>query len=388
MNKLILIKSANTYTPAAIGENDILIGGGKILLIDKNIKHRFTESQVEIIDGKNLNAIPGLIDGHIHIAGAGGEGGPITRTPELPVSQLVAAGITTVVGCLGTDGITRNVASVLMKAKAIKAHGLSAWMYTGSYQVPAPTLTGSLASDITMIEEIIGAGEIAISDHRSSFPSTAELIRLASEVRVAGMLAGKAGIINLHMGDAKNPFQPIYDAIQKSELPLKQFLPTHCNRNNYIFEDAKTYGKKGYVDITTSAYPFFPDLEIKPSKAVIELVNAGVPPEHITFTSDANGSLPDFDDEGRLLKLEKGDAATILLEIRDLIAEGFDPEKAISLATRNVRNILKINHKGEIATGLDADILLCDNDWKPAYVIANGNIMIRNYNLVNLGGIN
>ena len=72
------------------------------------------------------------------------------------------------------------------------------------------------------------------------------------------MLGKKAGIVNIHMGDARNPFLPIYEAVRKSVLKYTQFLPTHCNRNEYIFEDSKLYGKDGYVDITTSSWPYFP----------------------------------------------------------------------------------------------------------------------------------
>ena len=190
---------------------------------------------------------------------------------------MLDGGITTIVGCLGTDGFTRSLEAVLMKVKSLKAEGVSAYMYTGSYQVPTPTLLGDVGRDIALIEEVIGVGEIALSDHRSSCPTTDELIRLVEHARVGGMLGGKAGIANIHMGDAKNPFQPIYDAVAKSELKLTQFFPTHCNRNPYIFEDAKSYGKKGYVDLTASSYPYDPENEIKPSKAIVELVNAGVP---------------------------------------------------------------------------------------------------------------
>ncbi len=128
-------------------------------------------------------------------------------------------------------------------------------MYTGAYQVPPPTISGDIMRDIALFDEIIGVGEVAISDHRSSVPTTSELASIAAQARVAGMIGGKAGIVNMHMGDAPDPFRPIHDVIATSELGYKQFFPTHCNRNFYIFEDSLEYGKKGYVDITTSSDP-------------------------------------------------------------------------------------------------------------------------------------
>lgn len=375
---LKLFKNAEIYAPEYIGKKDILVAFDKILLVEEKINIENYKG-VEIYDLNGLNIIPGLIDAHIHIAGAGGEGGPATRTPELKLSQLVEAGITTVVGCLGTDGITRTTESVLMKVKSLRLQGFSAYMYTGAYQVPTPTITGSVAKDLAIIDEVIGVGEIALSDHRSSFPSITELTQLVAQCRVGAMMGGKAGIVNIHMGDAKNPFKPLYNVVENSEIKLTQFLPTHCNRNPYILEDAKIYGKKGYVDITTSAYPYFPDEEIKPSKAIVELLKAGVPIEHITMTSDACGSLPSFDENGNLQRLESGSPATILKEISDLVLiEKMKIADAIVFATSNIAKILKLYNKGRIDNGKDADFIAFDNSFNIKYFVSSGNLMMEN----------
>ena len=383
---MILIKNAEVYIPDYIGKRDVLLVGKKIVVIEKEID-MLALVKCEIIDATGLKLTPGFIDAHVHIAGAGGEGGPATRTPELQLSMLIKAGVTTVIGCLGTDGMTRSVESVLMKAKSLRDEGVSAWIYTGSYQVPTPTITGDVGKDIAMIDEIIGVGEVAISDHRSSCPTTDELIRITEHARVGGMLGGKAGIINMHMGDAQNPFQPIHDAVAKSELNYKQFYPTHCNRNDYIFEDAKEYGKKGWVDITTSSYPYFPQYEIKPSKALKLLMDAGVPVEHITFTSDACGSLPDFDPvTGELLQLEMGLPDANLREIVDAVKEEQIPfEIALKVITSNPATALKLKQKGNIEVGKDADVLLFDADFRLHTMIAMGQFMMKEFKMVRKG---
>jgi len=373
-NPLTIISQAEVFGPEFIGVKDILVSGEKIIAIaDKFDVESFKGLDVKVINAKGKKVIPGLIDAHVHIAGAGGEGGPSTRTPEMQLSQLLAGGITTVIGCLGTDGITRSPESVLMKVKSLRVEGVSAWMYTGSYQVPTPTITGSIERDLALIEEVIGVGEIALSDHRSSCPSTNELIRLTEHARVGGMLGGKAGIVNIHLGDAKNPFNPIVEAVKQSELKYKQFFPTHCNRNDYIFEDAKVYGKEGYVDITASSYPFFPEYEVKPSKAIIQLLNAGVPIEHITMTSDGNGSLPHFDSNGELVRLEMGQPKSIYTELIDaVIQEKLPLEVALKVITSNVASILKLKAKGRIQVGYDADLVILNNDYSINDVIARG----------------
>ena len=205
---LTLFKNAMVFNPGFFGIKDVLTGGTSILAIEDNIAPP-PGMEVTLIGCSGLMLVPGLIDAHVHITGGGGEGGPASRMPELQLSMMLEAGVTTVVGCLGTDGITRTVESVLMKVKSLRSQGVSAWMYTGAYQVPTPTITGDIAKDIALFEEIIGVGEIAISDHRSSLPSVAELARIAAQARVAGMIGGKGGIVNLHMGDAREWLQAV-----------------------------------------------------------------------------------------------------------------------------------------------------------------------------------
>ncbi|MCD6659114.1 MAG: beta-aspartyl-peptidase [Lentimicrobium sp.] len=383
---MLLIKNAHVYSPENKGKNDVLLAGGKIISIAPLIEVP-ASLMVKIIEAEGLILTPGFIDAHVHIAGAGGEGGPASRTPELQLSDMIKGGVTTVVGCLGTDGITRSVESVLMKVKSLRAEGVSAWMYTGSYQVPTPTITGDVARDIALIEEVIGVGEVAVSDHRSSLPTVEELSRIAAQARVAGMIGGKAGIVNIHMGDAKDPFRPLYKVVESSELTLRQFLPTHINRNEYIFEDAKTYALKGYVDITTSSYPYFPEYEIKPSSALRQLLDAGVPAEHITFTSDACGSLPGFDRvSGELVRLESGLPASNLTELRDAVLDEKIPfEIALQVLTSNPARILKLKHKGKIAAGCDADLLLLDQNFEIHSVLAMGAPLMENYQLLKKG---
>jgi len=372
---LTLFQNAQLYNPDYSGKKDLLTGGKTILAIGDHIEPP-GGAEVNIIDCEGLMLVPGLIDSHVHITGGGGEGGPASRMPELQLSMMIEGGVTTVIGCLGTDGITRTVESVLMKVKTLRALGVSAWMYTGAYQVPSPTITGDIAKDIALFEEIIGVGEVAISDHRSSVPSIAELARITAHARVAGMIGGKAGIVNIHMGDARDPFRPLHEVVASTEMGYRQFIPTHCNRNPYIFEDAKEYGKKGFVDITTSSYPYDMDVEIKPSVAVKQLLAAGVPIEHITFTSDGCGSLPSFDADGKLVKIDMGLPSSILREIKEAVLIDQIPlETVLKVATSNPADILKLNGKGHIREGNDADLLLLDKNFNIVYLMAMGKII-------------
>ena len=382
---MLLIRNANVYAPEPLGKKEILIGGNTILGISDKIGLP-QGIDVEIFDAKGLHLVPGLIDNHVHIAGAGGEGGPSTRTPELTLSRMFEGGVTTVIGCLGTDGLTRSVESVLMKAKSLRYEGASAWIWTGAYQVPTPSITGDIGRDIALIEEIIGVGELAISDHRSSCPSTDELIRITALARVGGMLGKKAGMVNIHLGDAKNPFLPLHEVVKHSELKYTQFLPTHCNRNDYIFEDSKTYAKAGYVDITTSSWQYYQDEEIKPSMALKLLLAAGVPADHITFSSDSCGSLPGFDEQGRLVKLEMGVPSANLKELADcVLKENIPLEISLKVLTSNVASILKLSGKGFISIGMDADLLFLDQEMKMNHLLAMGKWAVKDGAVIKKG---
>ena len=229
-------------------------------------------------------------------------------------------------------------------------------------------------------------GEIAVADHRSSGPTVDELIRIAAHARVGGMLGGKAGIVNLHMGDAERPFEIVREAVRRSELKATQFLPTHVNRNAAIFEDAKEYGRDGYLDLTASSYPYFPDEEVKPSAAIAQLVAAGVPIGHLTMNSDGCGSLPSFDEAGELVKLETGEPASIFRESVDAVRdEGLPVDQAVRVVSTNVADILKLPGKGHIAVGADADLAMLDEDLRLRDVIAGGQWMVRDGEVLRKG---
>ena len=218
---MIIIKNIDVYSPDYIGKKDIFISGGKINLIRDNID--INHEDIKVIDGSNKILTPGFIDQHVHITGGGGEGSFKTRAPEITLSKLTTSGITTVVGLLGTDGTTRSVEigmlNLVAKAKALKEEGISVYAHTGSYEYPTITLTGSVKKDIVFIEEIIGA-KTAISDHRSSSMTNTQLAQLASDVRVAGMMSGKAGILVIHMGNGEKGLNPVFEVLKETEIHI------------------------------------------------------------------------------------------------------------------------------------------------------------------------
>ncbi|MDR7071916.1 beta-aspartyl-peptidase [Fictibacillus barbaricus] len=375
-----LIKGGEVYAPHYLGKKDILLAAGKIASISERIEWS-SSIDVKVIDASGMIITPGFIDGHVHITGGGGEGGYKTRTPEIYLTDITTAGITTVVGVIGTDGTARTMTNLIAKAKGLKEEGISCYAHTGSYQVPVRTLTDNIQTDIMMVEEIIGVGEIAIADHRSSQPTAHELARLAAQARVAGMLSGKAGVVNIHLGDSRSMLSLIEEVIETTDLPVSQFYPTHINRNSYIFEAGIQYAKKGgIVDFTTSTTKqFIEEGEVKSSVGLKRMIDAGVPVEQITFTSDAQGSLPAFNDRGEFIGLRIGKVNSLYKEVRDAVqSEGISLETALQTITSNPARILKLKNKGQLLTGLDADLVLLNKEnLNIDTVIALGQVMVR-----------
>ena len=377
-----LIQGAAVYAPEYLGVRDVLIEGSRIRKIADKIP--VAEAyEVQVIDGNGMLLFPGFIDGHVHILGGGGEGGYHTRTPEIMLTDITSGGVTTVVGCLGTDGTTRTMASLLAKARGLEEEGITAYIYTGSYQVPVRTLTGSIVDDLILIDKVIGCGEIALSDHRSSQPTCEEFARIVGDTRVGGILSGKAGLVNIHMGDGERMLSCLRYVVKNTEIPPSNMLPTHINRSTRLLKDGMDYAKTlgGYVDLTTSSDPdYLEEDEVKASTGLKFLLEQGVPEHQITFSSDGQGSMPIFDRDGNFLGLGVGKVTSLYREVRDaILKEKVDITQALRTVAANPAALLKLTRKGRIAVGCDADLVLVrQEDLQIHTVLAKGRRMVQN----------
>jgi beta-aspartyl-dipeptidase (metallo-type) len=378
-----IIKGAKVYSPEYRGVKDVLIMGDKIWAVEDSINiDSNSDIEMVVISGKNKILTPGFIDSHVHIIGGGGEGGFKTRIPEIMLSDITTGGVTTLVGVLGTDGVTRNLVSLLAKARGLEEEGITTFIYSGSYRIPVISITGNGMRDIIIVDKVIGVGEIAISDQRSSQPTVEELKRVTADARVGGILSDKAGIVNIHLGDGKSMLNMLFEIVENTEIPYSQFLPTHLNRNSYLFEDAIKYGKAGgFIDFTTS-YDASQEEKggLKASKALKKSLDAGVPLERITFSSDGQGSLPVFNEKKEFVGLSVGKVTSLFKEVKAAILEEKVPfAKAITVVTSNPANRLKLKNKGRIAKDFDADLVLLDeNSLEIDTVIAKGKTMVQN----------
>ena len=374
---LTLIRNADVYAPESLGVQQLLLGGGRILWIGSELPSLPAALTVEMIDLEGRRLIPGLIDGHVHVTGGGGEAGFSTRVPAPLLSRYTRAGVTSVVGLLGTDDVARSTRELVASIHGLREQGLNAWGYSGGYHLPPTTLTGSVRGDIVFVDALLGVGEVAISDHRSSQPTLDELLRLASEAHVAGLMTGKAGIVHLHLGDGVRGLDLVRQALAQSELPARVFNPTHVNRRKALFEEAVELARRGCsIDIT--AFPVDEGEDAwSAADAWLRYRDSGAPVERVTISSDAGGCLPCFDADGQVCSMDVGESGALLATLNALLARGVALAQALPAFTCNPAILLRLAGKGRILSGFDADLVALDASGMASDVWINGVAHVR-----------
>ena len=372
-----LLRNADLYDPEPRGRAHLLVLGESIAWVGTSAPDLPASLGVRAHDLEGRRVIPGLIDGHVHLTGGGGEAGPNTRVPPLGLSRLTTGGVTTAIGLLGTDDTVRTPAELVTVARGLIADGLSAYCYTGGYHFPPATVTGSVRGDIVLIDLILGVGELAISDHRSSQPTLDELLRVAGDAHVGGLMAGKAGIVHLHVGDGPRGLDLVRQAIKRTEVPAAVFNPTHVNRRKALFDEALALTREGCtIDIT--AFPVEEGEDAWPAAvALTRYLAAGLPPDKVTVSSDGGGCLPSFDQDGRVVALDVGRPSALAETLKELLACGQPLERVLPAFTSNPARLLMLPRKGRLEAGSDADLVVLDTDGAVSDVMARGRWQVQ-----------
>ena len=384
---LTLIKDAEVYAPRYLGKKDVLFGGEKIIAIEENITLHH-DTLVNLVDGNGFILAPGFVDALVHFIGGGGEAGFASRTPEMHLTDATLNGITTVVGALGTDDISRTHADLVAKAKGLKQEGLNAFCHTGSYHFPIKTLTDSISKDIMFIDEIIGVGEVAIADHRGRQITAQQLAEVTAESRTAGLLSGKRGTVSIHVGSGDTQLALLHEVARSTELPIDMFYPTHMNRNSELLMAGIEFCKAGgTIDFTTSTTDY--DLahgELAAAEALAYCLEKGVADSQLTMSSDGHASLPIYDAHNNLIGFEVGQESSLLHAFQQTVLEFNVPlEQALMAITQNPAHILGLA-KGQIKVAGDADlVLLRHEDLAVDSVWSNGQAMVLDRQIIQKG---
>lgn len=355
---LILLENGEVYTPDPHGKTSVLLTDGKIGKVG-DVDPRAVAAvgvEHEIVDVSGCVVVPGFIDPHQHLLGGSGEQGFSSQTPEFFVDEIVAWGITSVVGVLGVDTTMKTMAGLLAKTKALKEEGLNAYLWTGGYNVPPTSIMSTVRDDILFIDEVIGAGEIAISDERGMDPPSHEIARVATHCHVGGMLAHKAGLVHFHVGDRPSRLQPIRDVLENFNVQPSWLYATHIERSEALMREAIDLAAEGMaVDIDV--------MEQDLAKWLRFYRDNDGDLAQLTLSSDAAINSP----------------RVLYEQLRDCVLnEGFALEEVLPLVTRNTARILKLDLKGELKKAKASDIVVMDKEsLEIRHVLSLGRWMVR-----------
>ena len=376
---LTLIKNTHLYTPEYCGVKDLLLCGEKLVAIGERLN--VTGTQTQEIDAQGLNCMPGLIDQHVHIIGGGGQTGYFSLAPEISLSTLIKCGTTTVVGLLGTDGFVKSLPQLYAKTKALCQDGISAYMLTGFYGLPTPTITSSIAEDMIYLDKCIGC-KIAMSDDRSSHPTKLELLRIIQQVRLGGFTSAKGGVMHVHLGALPSKIDLLLEIAKEFPSLISYISPTHMGRTHDLFLQAIEFAKLGgMVDISTGGTKY-----TDPHLTVMEGLERGININQMTFSSDGNAGVRRKNSETGEDTYKKAPLHKNLEQVVALIEEdGMSPSEAFKLITVNPAKNMKLKGKGRIAEELDADFTLFDDQWQLQEVWARGTRMMHEGTVIKKG---
>jgi beta-aspartyl-dipeptidase (metallo-type) len=283
---------------------------------------RLGPSWLREIDASGCLILPGLVDPHEHTIGAGGEQGYASRTTEVTADELLACGITTSIGCLGTDVTTRHLTTLLAKTRQLDEAGVSAFMLTGGFTVPPKTITGSVEDDLVIVDKIIGVGEVAISDTRACDPTLVELARLITQAQRGASLAGKSGTVLFHVGDGKQRLQVLNELLDQHDVAPTAMIADHVNRSPEHVQQAVHLTRRGV-------------------RVCMDTVDEDLP---------------------RWIRLYRagGDVTKLVRGLFESVGDGMPLDEVLPAFTTNTADVWHLQHKGRLATGCDADLLLVD----------------------------
>jgi beta-aspartyl-dipeptidase (metallo-type) len=369
----LLLKNAQVYAPESLGVQDVLVAAGKIICIGKELSGLpVDEEKMQVIDCDGALLTPGFIDAHVHMLGGGGGAGYGSRAPELTATEAFMAGTTTVIGCLGVDTVTRNVMALVAKARSLRERYLNVYCVDGGLDLPIHTLTGSLREDMYLIPEIIGVGEPAISDKRSTQPSLDDLRKLVADVHVAGRLAGKMGFVQFHLGDSPSGIKPLLDILP--DVLIKHIVPLHFNRNPQVLSEAPEWAKNGgYIDLTVPLYPPAYKLGKSVPDSIELLKSQGVDRKLLTVSSDGNGVSTLFGKD----YIHRFPLNILYNDVKIMYERGMELGEAVSYVTSNVADAYGLASKGRIEAGKDADLVVMERDGlKIRTVVSAGMVVV------------
>ncbi|MUK89075.1 N-acetylglucosamine-6-phosphate deacetylase [Ornithinibacillus sp. L9] len=379
----LYIRNINIY-----GENDV-IRNGSVLIENGKIKEIFSENQkpdsypnrFKIIDGSNLNVIPGFIDGHIH----GANGADVMDATEEAIDSMASV--------LPKEGTTSFLATTITQSpenieKALK--NIADYTNKPGYaEVVGVHLEGPFIEKSKKgaqpIEHIMEPDITQFNKWQEMSGNNIKTITMAPEHDEDGSFIRylyESGV-NVSAGHTATDFNGMKRAVSHGVRQV-----THlCNAMNGIHH--RDIGVVGAAFLLEELRAELITDGIHVSPEMLELIYQNVGSERLILITDAMrakclqageyelGGQPVTVTEDRAV-LEDGTLAGSILKLqhgaqRMLGIEGLSLEKVIEMASVNpAKQLNMFDQKGSIAVGKDADLLIVDDNLNLSYTICRG----------------
>lgn len=367
-----LIRSTDTYSPDPLGACDLLVVGEKIVRMGPDLSELAVALGAQVVKTPG-RVLPGLIDQHMHYIGGGDGDGPNARQPEIPFTDIASSGITTAVGILGSEMEAKTLPVLLRRAHELDRLGLETFIYSGAMEVPGPSLTQSIRSDIVLIDKVIGA-KAALAERiypNMNFPALAQM---AGQLMQARSASGKASVLHMHIGSLPHALRDLRRLFDEFAFPIEMAVPSHANRSldrTPLFLEMCDLAKQGMVmDITCCLGPLdgLGAFGIDPVEAVKRALDAGVPLSNITLSGDTGVAVPSENGWRQV------PPSILFRDLRRLVEEaGLGWHAALLPFTRTIARVLGLSgRKGALQEAGDADMILLDEADNIAAVLARG----------------
>ncbi|MDD3009834.1 MAG: hypothetical protein PHU97_00765 [Bacteroidales bacterium] len=365
---LTLLKSCEIYAPDYLGIGDILLGGTKILAIKKEI-HPPAGMETELINCSGYMVFPGLIDPVCFFCGNGADEEEQRQNNASDFAEAAfVSGVSSVIGTLGWNDITRSAGELLQKTKQLNFSGLNTGAYTGGFRGNSCIFLQRIASDLAYIQEITATGPMAIADHRAGMPEESLFANLHAEAETGAELGRKSAVVVYMLGEDKSQYSKTLEKMQNIVPVHRHAMLSGVNRNNEAMKAAKKFGIKGLINIVANTTGFFQEETIHPATALKEFLRAGVPIKNITLSSYAGFEAVkpnpiDIKNQMRLFFKAFGESISDFNIPTEIVAKVF---------SRNAAETFKMQGKGILKPGMHADVLVLTKDYHPAHLFING----------------
>ena len=153
------------------------------------------------------------------------------------------------------------------------------------------------------------------------------------------------------MGDEKQGLTPVFHALERADIPVSLFQPTHCSRNPHLFKDALKFAEMGgTVDLTCEG-----------DGKILEFIKQFKDTSKVTISSDAQGSWSTYNEDGSIKEIGITPVSNLKKEFISL-KNALGYEKALPFFTQNVAQVLGLKNTGVIKEGFDCDLVIWKDD--------------------------